>query len=339
MDKNMLKMNQAITPDNRIDEDFFIEKLEKIADKSTSSSQEFTYYFEDRDTNPLKNVNTSVIAPLDFTTYHKHDFYEINFVTDGVLYEHIGGKNIILKGGEMLFMAPGVYHTCCPSENTHCYNICFRKSWLARVSEGYAKYDAGNYLSSLTEKEKTYSVFSFGDASEEVSSLALKVIQMSRILVHHVDLYENLSMENVAAEFLLTLTKYPRHEYNFISDKKTRVNNYTPDDIIRYINDNFDKITLPDTALRFGYSQSQLHRIIKRSTGVSFSEVILSVRMQRARHYLLNTHLPIKSIAYLLGLDSAEHFSRMFKKNRGMTPKEYRNTYMRLSLRNKDKQK
>jgi two-component system response regulator YesN len=55
--------------------------------------------------------------------------------------------------------------------------------------------------------------------------------------------------------------------------------------------------------------------------------------MQRARHYLLNTNLHVNNIANLLGLDSAEHFARMFKKHRGMTPTQYREQFMRASIK------
>jgi len=329
MAKRTKPMTQSSDNVNMSSERTHFEELERIAEKSTSS--EYTYYFEDRETNPLKNVITSRILINDYTIYHKHDFYEVNIVLEGVLYQHMGARNFVLRPGELIFMTPGVYHNCYCDEGSRCYNLLFKADWLKKVASGFEKYDPSNYLTSLAGSNGVYTIISSGK-STDILDVASQTIEHSRKLVHHSDLFENLTFENCAANFLLTLSKFPRQEYTFTGKSRTS-NDATPEDIVRYIMDNFNKINLPDTAARFGYSKSQLHRILEKNTGTSFTEIVLSMRMQRARHYLLNTVLPIKNIAYLLGLDSAEHFTRMFKKNRGMTPKQYRDLYMRLELR------
>ena len=337
--KEVLHLNKNMYV-KKHDKNDFLEKegllyekeLKKSAEKAINSTSALTFYFADRDTNPLKNVLTSVIQADMFTEYHKHDFFEMNYVVSGVLHENIGGKSFSLTGGDLLFMAPGVYHACCPETDAKCFNILFKTDWLKRVAEDFEKYDSNNYLSALASN-KIYSIISTGTSETSLNNATLQIHEMTRHLVHHVDLYENLIIENHAYEYLLSLTKFTRQEYSFVSGKLEHRESFNPDDIVRYINDNFNKITLSDVTARFGYSASQLHRILKTNTDYSFTELILNMRMQRARHYLLNTHLPIKNIAYLLGLDSAEHFSRMFKKNRGMTPKEYREQFMRVSLK------
>ena len=307
-------------------------QLEKIAENAIGASSKFTYYFEDRDSNKLRNVIASRIPTSDFTKYHKHDFFEMNFVLNGSLYENIGGKSFVLSRGDLLFMSPSIYHTCCTTPDAVCYNILFKKEFLSHLSKEYEKYDPGNYLTSISSNE-IYQTFSLGEQAYEITEFIENLCEMSIKINRYADLYENLIFENVAEKFLLLLTKQPRHEYSPLSKGKRHDSDFTHSDMVKYVYDNFDKISLPDAAARFGYSKSQFHRIIRQETGMSFIELIRSIRMQRARHYLLNTHLPIKNIAQLLGLDSAEYFSRMFKKNRGMTPKEYREQFMRVSLR------
>jgi len=326
MDKHM---NTKLSTDAN-----YKEELIKAFEDYSSSSNQVVYYYEDRNTNPLANVSFFGIDSQEITSYHKHDFYEINYVMSGILHEIISGKCMTLTAGNILIMAPGVFHACVSEENAKCYNILFKRDNLRHISEGFKKYDQDNYLTHLAENT-IYTIISAGEYTQQVENIVKEIINASHTIVHHSDLYENLSLENTAIELLLLLTKLPRHEYNFESGKQQQRESFSPDDIVRYINDNFDKINLSDTALRFGYSKCQLHRIIKKHTGYTFTELIRNMRMQRARHYLLNTHLPMKSIAYRLGIDSAEHFSRMFAKHRGMTPKEYRDTYMRQSLKKK----
>lgn len=310
----------------------YIKELEYSLEYSEKTASQITFYFDDRETNPLKTVVTSEIRRDEVTAYHKHDFYEINYVLDGTLHQNIAGRYFSLSKGELLIMAPGVFHACVPEADTRSLNILFEKSWLKHSSDTFKKYDPNNYLTSLSENT-IYTVISSGEHEKHLTEIITNLHEMITTIVHHVDLYENLAAENCAIELLLYLTKIPRQEFNFALDGTKQREMYTPDDIVRYINDNFSKISLSDTAQKFGYSECQLHRILKKHTGYTFSELILHMRMQRARHYLLNTHLPIKNIAYILGLDSAEHFTRMFKKNRGMTPTEYRNQFMRPSMK------
>ena len=50
-------------------------------------------------------------------------------------------------------------------------------------------------------------------------------------------------------------------------------------------------------------------------------------RMLRAEQLLLQTDTPIGKIPELVGLDSKEYFSRVFKRYNDVTPSEYRKTY------------
>ncbi len=332
MNKNMENTISNRQKNTKTSGDDYIRELERIAENTIKWTSPITYYYANRESNTLKNVIISQIMSL-YTPYHNHDFFEINYCLKDRLYEHVGGKSLILNEGDLLIMSPKIHHACFCEENALCYNILFRASWLQNIAKSFESYDPGNYLTSLINNE-IYTIISRDEHTPFLNELFKKINEQSLMLNHHVDLYENIDFENHASEFLLALTKCQRHEYSNVSEKQKRGESHTPDDIIRYINDNFDRINLADTAARFGYSRCQFHRIISKKTGLSFSQIILNMRMHRARHYLLNTTLPIKSIAYLLGLDSAEHFSRMFKKHRKMSPTDYRKAFMRPSLQN-----
>lgn len=328
-------MSRTMNEGSRYIPSQYNEVLEKTEERANSFKTQIALYFQDRESNPLKNVVVNKIID-GVTSYHKHDFFEINYCLSGTLYQRIAGNNFAVREGEMVFMSPGVYHACCPADDSQAYNILFKKEWLEAIAFSFERYDPSNYLTSIV-KNKVYTTFSFGKNTDECGELVRRLIEQTRLINRSADMYENLMLEKYAFDFLLYLTKHLYHEFDFVSGKKFRSENHTPDEIVKYINDNFTKITLEDAASHFGYSRSQLHRILKTHTGHGFSELILNMRMMRARHYLLNTNLPIKSIANLLGLDSAEHFTRMFKKNRDITPKEYRDSFMRQSVRKKKK--
>jgi len=58
--------------------------------------------------------------------------------------------------------------------------------------------------------------------------------------------------------------------------------------------------------------------------GISFSDYLQSIRMHHAKALLKNTDLPITEVCFRAGYRNLSHFLRVFKKNVGATPKEYR---------------
>lgn len=69
---------------------------------------------------------------------------------------------------------------------------------------------------------------------------------------------------------------------------------------------------------------SNLYRKIKALTGLGPSQYIRSFRLAKAKDLLLHTDLPIISIAAECGFSDQNYFSRIFKKEMGITPTEYR---------------
>ncbi len=65
-------------------------------------------------------------------------------------------------------------------------------------------------------------------------------------------------------------------------------------------------------------------RWFKQQTGTSFITFVNQSRIQSACQYLLNTDLPIQSIAFEVGFENVSHFNRTFKKLQGVSPGVYR---------------
>jgi len=58
--------------------------------------------------------------------------------------------------------------------------------------------------------------------------------------------------------------------------------------------------------------------------GTSYKQLVLEIRMELARHYLLDTHLSVQEIAYLLDYATPAPFSRAFKQYYGQAPEYFR---------------
>ena len=71
-------------------------------------------------------------------------------------------------------------------------------------------------------------------------------------------------------------------------------------------------------------SPSYFGDLIKKETGKTAQEYIQLKIIDRSKQYLLGTDHSINQIAEALGFQYPQHFIRMFKKQTGYTPKEYR---------------
>jgi len=89
---------------------------------------------------------------------------------------------------------------------------------------------------------------------------------------------------------------------------------------------NIDKslYTVEDLAKELNISRVQLYRKVKAILGISVSDHINDIRMERSKELLLNSNQNISEIAYSVGFSSPNYFSTSFKNKYGISPKEYK---------------
>jgi YesN/AraC family two-component response regulator len=65
-------------------------------------------------------------------------------------------------------------------------------------------------------------------------------------------------------------------------------------------------------------------KMFKRATGLTFTDYLGRVRVEKAKNLLLNPHLRVSEIAYTVGFQSLTHFNRVFRKLTGESPTDFR---------------
>ena len=97
-------------------------------------------------------------------------------------------------------------------------------------------------------------------------------------------------------------------------------------EIINYMQTNYMTVTLDELSKSFFLSKPYLSKYIKEQTGLTFGENVKKIRMKKAKTLLKNGNMKVESIAEAVGYQNVEHFNRLFKKQYGMTPVQYRNS-------------
>ena len=102
---------------------------------------------------------------------------------------------------------------------------------------------------------------------------------------------------------------------------------------IDYIEDHLhDPINLTDVSQAAFSSLSYFHRIFYFMTGYTVKEYIRKRRLSKAAYDLRCTQTPITEIAFNAGYETLESFTRAFKKNFALGPREFRNNNQEQSL-------
>lgn len=96
----------------------------------------------------------------------------------------------------------------------------------------------------------------------------------------------------------------------------------------KYIKDNFSRsITLAEVAGHVYVNTTYLSTLFKELTGENFVHYITKCRIKKAQELLKDVQYNVSEIGEIVGYENPRYFSEVFKKNVGMTPYEFRNTY------------
>ncbi|MCD7736845.1 MAG: response regulator [Lachnospiraceae bacterium] len=95
-----------------------------------------------------------------------------------------------------------------------------------------------------------------------------------------------------------------------------------------YIRENYSHdISLDDVSRAVNISPYYFSKIFKEESGENFIEYLTHVRVEKAKELLEKPDLSIKAISSMCGYSDPNYFSRLFKKQTDMTPREYRMRY------------
>ena len=85
-----------------------------------------------------------------------------------------------------------------------------------------------------------------------------------------------------------------------------------------------DPIKLDEIANAMHVSTFYFCKMFKKATGMTFTDYLGRVRVEKAKNLLLNPHLRVSEIAYAAGFQSLTHFNRVFRDITGESPTRFR---------------
>jgi AraC-like DNA-binding protein len=231
---------------------------------------------------------------------HVHDSYTLGMVTRGQRYIHVDGQDYLIHAGEGFIINPLVPHSCGPAEEEgHDYRII-------SVDTNRMKVAAGDVFGC-----ESLPAFSCVRLSNE--SLISRLIN----LLNTVSQNEMVWEKELHALLIDLVTRYADGT-DAVSITKTReelarqVRAYLDTNLLR-------TVTLEELALETHVSPFYVDRVFREVIGVPPHVYQLQTRVKRAAETLVKTG-SILEASYFFGFSDQSHFTRIFKKNVGVSP-------------------
>ncbi|MDD2957283.1 MAG: helix-turn-helix transcriptional regulator [Lachnospiraceae bacterium] len=153
---------------------------------------------------------------------------------------------------------------------------------------------------------------SFDDDSEIRALLEIMVVEYAN---------KQTNTDHILSSLTVALLMMVARQYTI--SNKTPISDRLSEQIVQYIWEHSDAVTLKDIAKFFSYHPNYISNLLHRETGKTFSEILLEKRMERAIVLLKGTTLSIEEIAIMLGYNNSSNFYRTFKYYYGQSPRDY----------------
>lgn len=261
---------------------------------------------------PWKGSNVSFYyANFDYPFLHTHEYWELFIVSDGTTVHHLNDKPAVMQKGSACLIRPQDKHklVCYPNQSVQTITFMIKPAYMQALLAFY-DLDELNFqsdlsftlnpiqLNSIMQNTLVIQSMVFSDLKEKETRCRLLFAELISILINQ-KIVKLKKMPACVIQLLETLSNPLLRE---VSIKK-------------------------DLASIANYSYSNVLRIFKKYTGYTISQYVQTTKINYAMELLKNSDMRIIEIAETIGYDSIANFNRLFKRNTGLTPTEFRKKY------------
>lgn len=244
---------------------------------------------------------------------HGHHFYEFSFVLDGTVINAVDGQRLYMLPETLCVMNLDSVHSLeAIDPNAAVINLCVRRRLFDEgIFRSFLESDSVMARFLRGETGKSHLFFS-GSGNHRLANNIMGIAQEYSRAGNR----QSFSTLGRILILLDELAKTPAYSFYGMDSKAL--------DMISYIRDHCDTVSIKEIAREFGYSENYCTQYIKKHTGRSASTLIAEARIARAEMLLQSSDLSVQAIANIVGYKSIGHFNELFRTYHGMTPGDYR---------------
>lgn len=276
-----------------------------------------TFYQELEMTSHLVDTHRDISYSNAHIQLHSHVFYELIYCRNTCGAEYlIGSERYRVMRGDLIFVPPGVSHRpVLPEHISEPY-----KRYVLWMSQEFMERYAGLFPYPFTEKQVCASMLRTGGTQWHD-----RLAELFRMGVEESERQEDGWEAAVIGNTITLLTQIKRatndHTAHTLKAEKPEL----LDRIMEYVEINYAKnIVIGEVAKVFFVSASTISHLFKQKLGISFYRYVTQRRLIESKK-LIESDINLENVAMQVGFEEYSGFYRAFKKEYGISPRQYRN--------------
>ena len=239
---------------------------------------------------------------------HKHNFLECAFVLSGSCTHQVDEHSYEQTAGCCTMIVPGVDHYLVPAPDCVCLSVKIKDATFKKMNIPNLPY----FVFPIS--------FQCGDDA---------FVRHTLLSIYEQQQNGRPYSEQIMEQLFQTLLTYIMQNYR--DTLQHMVLQIMPNaqllEILNYMFENYQTITLTALADHFHFNASYLSRLLHSQLGTSFSGLLKEFKLKQAARYLAETDFAMNEICGTIGYKDSSQFIRSFRQRFGMTPMNYRKAH------------
>jgi len=254
---------------------------------------------------------------------NRHEFLEIMYIYSGKTKIQVRDRVLSAKAGDLVVVGPNLYHRILykASDDVRLVSMNFQPE-VARSGKmaGEEEYYLSPFL--CQGSDFPHVISNSENLPQEVFSHIVNIHKElpARTLLSRMAIRTYLKM------ILFILFKYYANHFGsreMLYQERKNLQRLQP--VFELLEENFSQpIKVQDAARCCAMSASHFMRFFKMTVGQTFRSYLISFRVAKAQHMLINDEVSLAEISQEMGFCSQSYFGEVFKALVGTTPRTYR---------------
>lgn len=254
---------------------------------------------------------------------HRHEYIEIVYVLKGEFIQSIEGQKYKMEKGDFCIFDKNTRHA---SEAINKNHIVINMLLTPKFFDGVFMHllSDDNYISNFIVNTLYAMNSSQNFIKYHVKEGTTLHMLLEKLLIEYFS-ESTRSKAAINGYLLILFAELSRALTQSNEDLINESNKVIKEEVFNYLRENFKDIKLKSMAEYFHFHPSYLSNLIKKEFGKNLKDLLMEIRMAEACNLLENTNMTIETIINEIGYTNNSYFYKVFKKQYGCTPIDYKN--------------
>lgn len=248
---------------------------------------------------------------------HSHRTFEISLLLDGRMKYQLEGQEILVSANDLIVIPPDISHHWIVTRDAVIFSIML----FIQQHGNDARKNMNKFKKSIFKHG--YVLHNFTRITSECDEIINEALRQETGFDEKIQCFTREIYTDIIRKLLPDISTEFRNSGT--PPKRGNMNVSVVELIRYYIQDNLSrKIRMRNISAYLGMSINKMCNIFKQEQGMTIQKYVTKNRIETSCNLLLNSDRILKDIASVVGYEDVDYFCRVFHKQMGMTPTQYR---------------